>query len=206
MIAAVEESDASGRAALVTAVEEMDVTRPGSLMVFAERLLASARPEPVRVGRSAVRRADAEPIAAAREAPASLRLLRVLRGLRARLVGVRPKFWMLAGTVAAALVAALVFIPIGEDETRPAVVGSGSASATPSVGAPSTRSPSLPPADPVSAVLALRDDATAARVRDDYCDVGLFEIDTSEGTDDVLIERTDAGWRLRDTLPVGNGS
>ncbi len=61
--------------------------------------------------------------------------------------------------------------------------------------------PGATASDPVSAVLAMRGDAIAAAIIDDYGDVVLLALETADGEEDVLIERTDQGWRLRGTLP-----
>jgi len=60
-----------------------------------------------------------------------------------------------------------------------------------------------PPPDPVSAALALRPGSVSGTVIDDYGDVVLVRLDTASGEEEVLIERTDSGWRLRATESSG---
>jgi len=208
------------------AIEAIEPDRPGSLLACAERLLALVRPEPVRLGRA---REPASPPApppgesGRRGAAASdgvIRTRRAIEAIRSRLGAIRPRFWVPAALVATALLAVMLVIP-GDAPSAPGPARTGTApdgSGAPAAGMPTAPSPPPSPEpsassadgavareDPAEAARVLRPDATRATVLDDYGDVVLVAIETASGAEDVLVERTDAGWRLRDTLPEERG-
>ncbi|OJX64922.1 MAG: hypothetical protein BGO95_01010 [Micrococcales bacterium 73-13] len=131
----------------------------------------------------------------------------IVRRLRGRLGAVRPRFWIPAVAVASALVLAAVLVPADPEPPPLAPAPSGAPAPThfgePAAAAAATSSsgPATIPADPAAAALQLRADAVTADVVDDYGDVVLLRLGTAAGEEDVLIERADAGWRLRETLP-----
>lgn len=211
VLGSVEEAGEPRRSALLDALEDLDVSAPGALAAFAERLLATAQPDPVRIGLQRTGEMAPIPVVASRSARerrgVARAIVRFLAGLRARRSRVRPRFWVPAVSVGAAVVAALILIPSGDDQ-RSALGASHESPASQASSDPRPTDPAPAPAaqaldsDPVTAALSLRADATTARVVDDYGDVVLLRIDTASGAEDLLLERTDSGWRLRETLPV----
>ena len=190
---------------------ELEVDGSDGLGAFAERMLGIAAPEPVRLRvRPETSPHPEPPIAASgpigrRWAPERRR--EIVRRLRGRLGAVRPRFWIPAVAVASALVLAAVLVPADPEPPPLAPAPSGAPAPThfgePAAAAAATSSsgPATIPADPAAAALQLRADAVTADVVDDYGDVVLLRLGTAAGEEDVLIERADAGWRLRETLP-----
>jgi len=217
-----DDADAMGR--LLGELAETDLSAPGSLAAFAERLLAAAQPRPVRLGLPAADRRAAEPpapqrqagrarVSAVRTSPAAaigsivrrstsrLAGIRLPAGLRSRLGRVRARFWVPAVGAALGLAAAAALLPAQPDAQGPGTAAS-TAEALPIASSRPTSTPTTAviALDPVSAVLGLRPDASAATVVDDYGDVVLLRLDTVAGVEDALIERTLTGWRLRDLV------
>ncbi len=210
VLAAVGGADPAVLGSLESAAEALDVRGSGSLSAFAERLLVNARPEPVRIGLTLAVHAEQDAAPAAHGLPASGSVRGRLARLRAGLAGVRPKFWLPAAAVAVTLLAAVLLVPTGASDAQDGAVPGAATSSRPTTRPTPARTARAdatptPPADPVAAVLALREDASGARVLDDYGDVVLLEIDTARGAERLLLERTDLGWRLRGTLPTGPG-
>lgn len=224
VLAAVDPAEA--RDALTAGLDVIVPTARGSLIAFAERLLAEAAPVAVRLGLPP-RQRDVDPPPARGSDRALGRLRQLAATLRSHLRRVRPRFWVPASIAVLGFVAAAVLLPGG-------VSGDGGVSAggleTPSSTAPrptstgalprptgtgtlpratGTEALSRPTAtptgaatvqDPVSAALGLRPDARSAIVVDDYGDIVLLKLETAAGAVDILIERTNDGWRLREML------
>ncbi|HWL02347.1 MAG TPA: hypothetical protein VNQ52_08255 [Microbacteriaceae bacterium] len=191
--------------ALVADLDSIDPTTRGSLSAFAERLLAAAPPLPVRLGLPARPPEPVPPVV--RGSDGVLGRLRRLRGaLRSRLGRVRSRFWVPAIAAGLGLAAAVVLLP-GADSAEEGMPASGLKTPSPATPRPTDTVPPPRPTgaptarDPVSAALALRPDARGAAIVDDYGDVVLLELETPAGVETVLIERTEYGWRLRDTMP-----
>ncbi len=252
VLAAVAEEDQGAADALIAMLDRRDPNDPGALTAFAERLLETARPEPVRIGlpaaglrehsvgsRTAAPRRSATAVRAAAPSRSRAGVQAVLSACRSRIGAVRPKFWVPAAAAGLALVAAAVLVPgdapsqadaaragldtppatpaastIDEVAAATAAAASapdaaaGTAAEDTAAGVLETPSATASPSedgatapDPVSALLAMRQDAIGATVIDDYGDVVLIAVETADGSEEVLIERTAAGWRLRDTLP-----
>lgn len=180
----------------------------GSLVAFAERMLESATPVPVQLGGAAHPASVAAAALAQHLRPRTARNPRRViatvaarfraqaTALRARLGSVRARFWLPAalGTLGLAVVA--LTLPADTSADPPTDPPTVTPSATPARVAEG-RGVS---ADPVAAALELRRDATGARIIDDFGDVVLLELTTAMGRKHVLLERTDAGWRLREML------
>jgi len=183
----------------------------GGLLAFAERLLATAEPTPVRLGG---RRPGAGPAPAAPgPIPPATQLGRAWvarwRGLRARPVwlafrglrSVRARFWVPGVLAVLGLVGAVVLIP-AEAATPGADAPTDPLRIAPTISPASSVAPIVPQLhdDPLDAVRGLRSDVDDALVVDDYGDVVLIRVTTATGSEDVLLERTEAGWRLREML------
>jgi len=176
-------------AGLATAGDER-----GSLAAFAERLLAAAAPEPVRLGLPPAARAPADDAGEATgRAPRSDLLTR----LRARVGRIRPRFWAPALLAVAGLAVALAVTP--GDGVPPLEDSRTTPSPGPTLASPESGLRTITAQDPVAAVLALRRDARTATLVDDYGDVVLLRVETAAGTEDILVERGEDGWRLRET-------
>ena len=220
VLGAVRDEDAAATAAVRAALDEVEVMAPGALAVFVERVLGTAQPEPVRLGgapkaatsdrpasrpptlsRASIRQERRPSLGARTQAMVAA----VLRGRK--LPKVRPKFWVPAVAAVVAVVAALVLVPADAPEAEAGFETPTSSAPQPALGAtpiPTPTSAAQPEVDPVAAALRLRRDATDATVIDDFGDVVLLSIRTVRGNEDLLIERTDDGWRLRDTLPTAD--
>lgn len=214
--------------AAIAAAASLDASAPGAIDAFAERMLELATPMPVPLGEPVGRVRTvlgATPDEPGRSVPPYTPGLRRtatltdrLRKVRARLGNVRARFWVVAGASAAGLVvvAFLADSPAGApdaDETGrgmpTAVLETASPPAASSRASPmrveglsrASIESTEPASDPVSAVLALVDSADEATLVDDYGDVVLLDVRTGASTQRLLIERTETGWRLRETLP-----
>jgi hypothetical protein len=195
------------RVALASAVvDEVDPERPATLAALGDRLLAIATPESVRLGAASVAqdRPAGMPVARVEVPVAHLRQsIRDIRAsVRARLGSVRPRFWVPAVLVLVGLGVVVGLLPSGNDGGRPLAPPSPSTPADVVDTAPAVAD--APPAeDPVDAAIALRPEANGGVVVDDYGDIVLVRLDTASGSEEVLIERTDAGWRLREAEASG---
>jgi len=169
--------------ALVSELDGLEAGRRSGLVAFAERLRAAAA-SPTRLdvpvddagaAEGPERRRDAQP--------------RQRRSVRAR-------FWVPAAAVLAVAAIAVPVVATSESSPR--------AAAPPP-------SPTVEPLEvtprqhAVGAALALHPEASGATVLDDYGDVVLVRLETDAGPVDVLIERTESGWRLRGTIPTRDG-
>lgn len=170
--------------ALVSELDGLEARRRSGLVAFAERLRAAAAASPARLEAPAddagtaggpESRWDAEP----------------RRGRR-----VRARFWVPAAAVLAVAAIAVPVVAVSESSPRAAAPRP-----SPSV-APLEVTPRQ---NAVGAALALHPEASGAAVLDDYGDVVLVRLETSAGPVDVLIERTESGWRLRGTIPTRDG-
>ena len=179
------------------AVDGIDAARPQSLTAFAERLLALASPEPVRPGGLAEPREALADQQAVDGPPAGLR--RLAARVRARFAGIRPRFWVPALAVVLGLGAAFAVLPGAPEDRSPL--------APPSPSSGTDSAPELAEAvhatNPVQAAIELVPAAKGGAIVDDYGDVVLVHLDTASGGEEVLIERTEAGWRLRETVAAG---
>lgn len=216
--------EAQVREELLARLAVVDPEVQGSLVSFAERLLTAVAPLPVQLGPTVLPSVGPPPEPAPQRATtrrASRAVVSLAGSLRHRLAAagrVRARFWVPAAVAGCAFAAALVVLPaldavsgvapVRDAASVPSVMPSPSAvpiSSEP-VQADLARDDAIPGAalrgaDPVRAALDLRPDASTGVVVDDYGDIVLLELRTSSGAEEVLLERTDAGWRLRDTLP-----